>query len=430
LTPSAEDAEIIIVNTCGFIESAKQESIDAILEMARQKSLGSCRRLVVAGCLVERYRSEIHRRIPEVDAVVGVNEVPDLLKALEDRRGEIGSQGPPPPYLYSHADPRVLTTPPFTAYIKISEGCDHPCAFCAIPQMRGRFRSRAFESVLREARDLAARGVKEVNLIGQDTTMYGADLGLRHGLADLVRRLAEIDGVEWVRFLYAYPNSLDQELLRAMAETPKVCKYLDLPLQHVSGRVLKAMKRGGNRGSLSRLVQRVRRTVPAVAIRTTMIVGFPGETDEEFAELLDFVQETEFDRLGVFTYSDEEGTLAFNLDQKVPARTKQNRMKSLLQLQKRISKRRNRALVGGTFPVLVEGVSPESDMLWQGRLPTQAPEIDGVVYLNDGIDDSVRPGDIRLVRISEAHEYDLVGEVLPSVAPDCGMVLDRFRAVR
>jgi len=411
ITADQNEAEIIIVNTCGFIETAKQESIDTILEMADLKTTGACRRLVVAGCLVERYRREIQEQIPEVDAVVGTNEIPSILKAVAEepvarpRKGRL--------YLYSDTDPRMLTTPRYTAYIKIAEGCDHPCSFCAIPAMRGRFRSRRPESVMREARSLVERGVKEINLIGQDTTMYGWDLGHRTGLADLIRQLGRIEELRWVRFLYAYPNTIYPDLLRAMGETEKACKYIDLPLQHASSRILKPMKRGGSRVTLLRLLERIRRAVPGVAIRTTMIVGFPGETESDFEELKQFVEQAQFERLGAFAYSDEEQTPAYDLEGKVPESVKLERRESLMQLQKGISRGCNARLLKSQAAVLVEGPSPESDLLWQGRLSTQAPDIDGVVYLNDGVDDNVRPGDIRETLITEAFDYDLVGTVLP-----------------
>ncbi len=414
ITPDQEQAEIIVVNTCAFIESAKQESIDTILEMAQQKWKGKCRRLIVAGCLVERYRTEIQTQIPEVDAVIGTSEIPKILQACSNGDGPaLGASAPGlPVFLYTHTDPRILTTPRYTAYVKIAEGCDHPCTFCAIPKMRGLFRSRRLDSVLTEARDLAARGVKEINLVGQDTTMFGWDWGCRTGLADLIRELGKIEGLQWVRFLYAYPNNVYPELLEAIADTENACKYIDLPLQHASGQVLKRMKRGGNRYSLLKLLERIRKAVPGAAIRTTMIVGFPGETETDFRELCEFVKAAEFDRLGVFAYSDEEQTPAYELPGKVTETVKQRRKKRVMQLQKRISRRRNAEFVGQRRPVLIEGPSRESDLVWAGRLSTQAPEIDGVVYLNDGIDETVRPGDVREVLITEAFDYDLVGSVV------------------
>lgn len=410
ITPNQEEAEIIVVNTCGFIESAKEESVNAILEMAAYKTLGRCKRLIVAGCLVERYRREIVEEIPEVDAVIGTNQIPEIVAAC-------GEELRPPAfesrelYLYSDLDPRLLTTPRYSAYVKIAEGCDHPCTFCVIPQMRGRFRSRPIDSLLREAGQLAESGIRELNLIAQDSTMYGRDLGYRGGLAELLRRLAEVDGIEWIRFLYAYPNSLYDEVLEVIAETPKVCKYIDMPLQSAAREVLKRMKRGGNRASLTRLIERIRDRIPDVAIRTTMIVGFPGESDEDFRELLAFVEEMEFDRLGAFVYSDEEDAASRSLDSKVPDAVKQERLETLMTSQAAISRKKNRAMVGREFPVLIEGPSKETDLLWAGRLPSQAPDIDGVVYLNDGVTEATRPGEIRRVLITEAHDYDLVGAV-------------------
>ncbi len=412
VTASQEEAEIIVVNTCGFIDRAKQESIDAILEMAQQKSSGKCRRLIVAGCLVERYRNEIQAQIPEVDAVVGTNEIPRILEACQETFQQPPHYEERELFLYTDAHPRLLTTPSHTAYLKIAEGCDHPCTFCVIPQMRGKFRSRPIDSIVREAERLARAGVKEINLVGQDTTMYGWDFGNRKGLADLIRQLGRIPELAWIRFLYAYPNNIYDELLDAIAETPKACKYIDVPLQHASRHVLKRMKRGGNRGSLGRLVERIRARIPEAVVRTTMIVGFPGESEADFQELLEFVKETEFDRLGAFTYSDEEHAESRLLDGKVSDALKARRQKRLMKLQASISKRRNRRLLGQICPVLLEGPSRDSDLLWEGRLSTQAPEIDGVVYITDGVTESTRPGEIREVRIEEAHEHDLVGVVV------------------
>ncbi|RPI27517.1 MAG: 30S ribosomal protein S12 methylthiotransferase RimO [Acidobacteria bacterium] len=414
ITPDQGQAEIIVVNTCGFIARAKQESIDTILEMAQQKWKGKCRRLIVAGCLVERYRREIQSQIPEVDAVIGTNEIPKILQVCSNGDGlvPLNPQSGPPLFLYTHTDPRILSTPKYTAYVKIAEGCDHPCTFCAIPGMRGLFRSRRIESVVAEAHDLVQRGVREINLIGQDTTMYGWDWGHKTGLADLIRQLGKVEGLQWVRFLYAYPNTMYPDLLQAMAETENACKYIDVPLQHASSRVLKKMKRGGNRLSLLKLLEKIRNAVPGVAIRTTMIVGFPGETEADFRELQDFVRAARFDRLGVFAYSDEEETPAYDLAGKLSEQVKQQRKRRLMQVQRRISRQRNAALVGQRLPVLIEGPSAESDLVWQGRLSTQAPDIDGVVYLNDGIEENVRPGDIREVLITEAFDYDLVGSVM------------------
>ncbi|MEW5975756.1 MAG: 30S ribosomal protein S12 methylthiotransferase RimO [Acidobacteriota bacterium] len=408
ITPDQGDADVIVVNTCGFIDKAKQESIDTILEMAELKSSGRCSRLVVTGCLVERYRTEIQKEIPEVDAVLGTTQIESIIDVCEDRAlPSVDNRY----YLYDEHTPRLRTTPQYTAYIKIAEGCDRPCSFCVIPRMRGPYRSRPMQSILNEARFLADSGVKEIVLISQETTFYGVDLGMRHGLAELLRNLARIDGLGWIRFLYCYPSQLDHEVLAVLREEPKVCNYIDMPLQHVSARILKSMRRGGNAQSLRRQVQQIRESVPGIALRTSMIVGYPGETDEEFSELCGFVEELEFDHLGVFTYSDEEGTASSELTEKVPQRVINRRRSQLMKLQSRISRRRNRRLVGRCFPCLVEGPSQETDLLWQGRLEAQAPRIDGVVLINDVAGLAPLPGDFRTVEITQALDYDLVGRL-------------------
>ena len=423
LTSHPEEAEAIVVNTCSFINPAKQESVDTILEMARYKESGGLKRLVVAGCLVERFREEIRRNLPEVDAVVGTNELDAVVAACE------GTPAPVPPpgaYLYNDRTPRVLATPPHFAYIKIAEGCDHPCTFCIIPQFRGRFRSRTPDSVVAEAERLFARGVREINLVGQDTTSYGQDLGMRDGLPVLLERLARIETprAKWIRFLYAYPNQVTGKLLDTLAAWPSLVKYIDVPLQHASAAVLKRMKRGANGGVFLRLVEKIRRTVPGVAVRTSMIVGFPGETEADFEEICQFVRAAQFDRLGVFSYSDEETSASYALDGKVKPATIYRRQRRLMAIQRKISRQRNRALVGRELPVLVEGVSGETDLLWQARLSTQAPEIDGVCLVNDVAGRAPAPGEIRPLRITAAHDYDLIGELLepvegaPRPAPD------------
>ena len=418
ITAEAGEADTLVVNTCGFIDSAKRESIDAILEAARQKAEGNCRRLVVAGCLVERYRDELRKELPEVDAFIGTNQLNDITAVCDEKTNTrslpvlpVGNQSAT--YLYDESTPRKLATPGHFAYVKIAEGCDRPCAFCFIPQMRGHFRSRRFGSVVAEARALAERGVKEIILVAQDSSRYGEDLGQADGLAHLLRELARLDGVEWVRVMYTYPTHVSDLFLDVMAEEPKAVKYLDLPLQHASQNVLKLMRRGGNRASLERLVERARRRVPGLAVRTTFITGFPGETGEDFEELLGFVRAVEFDRVGVFTYSDEEGTPAFGLPDKVDARTAARRRDRLMREQKRISLRRNRARVGATARVLFEGASAETDLLWQGRTESQAPEIDGCVLINDAPENfTPRAGDFVNVRITEAQDYDLVGHIV------------------
>lgn len=409
LTSTPEDAEVIVVNTCSFINPAKQESVDTIIEMGRYKELGKAKRLVVAGCLVERFRGEIESSLPEVDALVGTNEIEKIVEACEGEKFTPETT----PYLYHDLSPRVLTTGRYSAYIKIAEGCDHPCAFCVIPQFRGQFRSRRFESIVSEATRLFGQGIREINLIGQDTTSYGEDLGIKDGLAHLLGRLASIDTPfeKWVRFLYCYPNRVTQQLLDTIAEHAALVKYIDMPLQHASRNVLKLMKRGSNADAFLKLIERVRATIPGVAIRTSMIVGFPGETKEDFEELVQFVEAAKFDRLGVFKFSDEETAKSFSLDNKVDGRTIHNRQQRLMATQRKISRKINKSLIGREFPILVEGPSEETDLLWQGRLPSQAPEIDGVCLINDVSDGQLAKGQIRRFRITEAHDYDLIGEV-------------------
>ena len=423
LTTDREEADVMVVNTCGFIQTAKEESIQTILEMAELKESANLRRLVVAGCLVERYRQDLLNQLPEVDAVLGTSELEKIVAAVDP--AAVAAQDAAfvasnawmtrglPTYLYDENTPRFLATPRHFAYVKIAEGCDHTCAFCAIPQMRGRYRSRRAASIVREAEQLAAQGVRELILISQDSTQYGLDLGLKDGLADLLRALAQVEGIEWIRVMYTYPNSLSDATLRVMAEEPKVCKYLDMPLQHASAAVLKRMRRGGNRQLLEKLLGRAREIVPGIALRTTLIVGFPGETEEDFAELMGFVRDVEFDRLGVFTYSDEEGTHGFDLDGKVSASVMRSRRAKLMREQAKISKKKNRAMIGKRFRAMLEGVSEESELLLQARLESQAPEVDGHVLINDVPEGFVaQPGDLIEIEIAEAHDYDLVARVV------------------
>ena len=411
LTPQPAEADVIVVNTCSFIDPAKQESVDTILEMAEYKKTGQAQRLVVAGCLVERYRADIQKNLPEVDAVLGTNELSKITALCEGLEAKPASSEP---YLYHDLTARVFTTPKYSAYIKIAEGCDHPCSFCVIPQFRGQFRSRRFESVINEATRMFAMGVREINLIGQDTTCYGEDLGLKDGLSELLARLAAIPNElpKWVRFLYAYPNKVTQKLLDTIAAHESLVKYIDMPLQHASAPVLRRMKRGANADIFLKLLGRIRATIPGVAVRTSMIVGFPGETERDFEELRQFVEAAQFDRLGVFSYSDEETSGSYRLDGKVDKRTIHARKRKLMALQRRISLRRNQQLIGREFPVLLEGPSQETDLLWQARLSTQAPEIDGICYVNDFGPGAGHPGEMRTLRVTEAHDYDLVGELV------------------
>jgi len=537
LTPRAEDAEIIVINTCSFIDSAKQESVNTILEMVqhKQQNGGKAQRIVVAGCLVERYRDEIRKNIPEVDAVVGTGELEQILAAagltptghannspfqilpqdfsqpsieahvqqdlavlsppivnetlvsraasavsqysrpladpeidreiapqlrivqslaetgtthgdeplnhpgdhiqrgidpgntsrpegdLRQQQGRFsreswdGATAALPEYLYNDATPRILTTPRASAYIKIAEGCDHPCSFCIIPQLRGKFRSRRMGSIIAEAQNLIAQGVREITLIGQDTTCYGEDLGLKEGLAQLLDALAVLPGLRWLRFLYTYPNKVTTRLLETMAKHATIAKYLDVPLQHASTSVLKTMKRGGNAGLFLELIEKARRIVPGVVIRTSFIVGFPGETEADYKELEAFVTAAKIDWLGVFTYSDEEGAKAYELDAttKVPNRTIQARRRKLMKLQQKISTKSKAAWVGREIDLLVEGESEETELLWEGRTPLHAPEIDGKVLINDfGPHEVLVPGTFYRAEITESHDYDVVARII------------------
>ena len=523
LTPDAADADIIVVNTCSFIDSAKQESVNTILEMAAHKTEGRARKLIVTGCLVERYRDEIRKNIPEVDAVLGTGELDGILLAagltprpvpntspfvilsgaedpsvssslqatstlsatghshahmelggaaalevevaegnlsaatltestlidrassavrkhsqmhvpeqtsrpegdLREQQGRFsrdawdGATAALPSYLYSDDTPRILTTPRASAYIKIAEGCDHPCGFCIIPQLRGKFRSRRISSILNETENLMRQGVREITLIGQDTTCYGEDLGMRDGLAMLLEALAtlNVEGIgkiKWLRFLYAYPNKVTTKLLETMAAHGNIAKYLDVPLQHASPTVLKRMKRGGSGAIFLKMIDKARTIVPGIAIRTAFIVGFPGETDAEFEELESFIQAAKIDWLGVFSYSDEEGAAAFDLGEKVPKRTIEARRRRMMRTQLKISAKARAAQIGREMEVLIEGPSEETDLLlWQGRTMQQAPEIDGHVLINDfGSHDSLVPGTFYRAEITEAHDYDVVARIL------------------
>ena len=418
ITADASEADTVVVNTCGFIDAAKKESIDAILEAARLKHTGKATRLIVAGCLVERYRDDLKAEMPEVDAFIGTSQINDILSVCDPKTNlralpvePVGNQSAT--YLYDESTPRVLATPSHYAFIKIAEGCDRPCAFCFIPQMRGHFRSRRFGSIVAEAQQLAEEGVKELILVAQDSSRYGEDLGKSDALAHLLRELSHTEGIEWVRVMYTYPTHISDAFLDVLVEEPKAVKYLDMPLQHASQKVLKLMKRGGNRRSLERLIQRVRQRVPDIAVRTTFITGFPGESEADFEELMALVRNVEFDRVGVFTYSDEEGTPAFELSDKVDPRVAKQRRTRLMKEQERISRRKNKARVGRIVPVLFEGEAKESELLWQGRMETQAPDIDGCVLINDVPEDFVPlAGAIVNVEITEAHEYDLVGRIV------------------
>lgn len=426
ITPSAEDAEILVVNTCSFIEPARKESVDAILEMAEHKKFGRARKLIVAGCLVERYRKEIREQIPEVDAVIGTGELEKIVEACQGELCANGADVEPregaPAFLYHDLTPRILATPRHTAYIKINEGCDHPCSFCIIPQLRGRFRSRRFESVVREARNLAAAGVREINLIGQDTTFYGEDLGIRDGLPLLLEELAKIEELSWIRFLYCYPNRITPKLLETIARHERLVKYLDIPLQHASRSVLARMKRGSHAGAFLKMLERIRRTIPGVSLRTSFIVGFPGETKDDFRVLCDFVREAKFDWMGVFAYSDEETAKSFACDGKVDAETIVRRRDELMAIQQKISRQKLRAKIGKTFTAMLEGHSSDTELVWQARLEGMAPDIDGKVYITEicGVNDASElpvAGTMARVEITEARDYDLIGRAVEIISP-------------
>ena len=437
LTRDAADAEVLVVNTCAFIDKAKQESIDAILEMAEHKKNGRCKTLVVAGCMAERYRDELRAQIPEIDVVIGTGEVPAIVDAI----GGSATRNPPyvpllrangepiapshhrtvapshlPTYIYDADTPRLLATPRHYAYLKIAEGCDYKCAFCIIPTLRGHYRSRPADSIVAEAERLAAGGVKELLLISQDTSFYGVDRGERGALARLLGALNRIDGLEWIRMLYLYPTTIGDDVLEAMAEYEKVCKYVDLPLQHASDTVLKRMKRPGTRAGYQRLLEKIRRRVPGVALRTTFIVGFPGETDQDFAELQSFVEAMRFDHLGVFTYSHEEGTSAHGLPDDVPAAVKRRRQSRLMQAQKKYLARAQAARIGNQVRLLVDGPSDEHELVLRARLESQAPDIDSLVYLTDCDPAAIAAGTFIEAEIVDRDGYDLLARPLAVTA--------------
>jgi len=450
LTRDAADADVLVVNTCAFIDKAKQESIDTILEMAEHKKNGACRRLIVTGCMAERYREELQAQIPEIDAVLGTSEVPGIVDAIRGVRGA-GSEDPSytvvpllrangqpvrskqaeppravraaaslavadaegggvggPTYLYDANTPRMLATPRHYAYLKIAEGCDYKCAFCIIPTLRGHYRSRPIESIVDEAKRLAASGVRELLLISQDTSFYGNDRGERGSLARLLRALNNVDGLEWIRMLYLYPTTIGDDVVEAIGESEKVCRYIDLPLQHAADAVLKRMKRPGTRASYERLLSRIRERLPGVVLRTTFIVGFPGETDADFSELESFVQTIGFDHVGVFTYSHEEGTSAYGLTDDVPAAVKRRRQAGVMRLQKTIVERAHRQRVGTRARMVVDGPSAEHELVLRGRLQGQAPDIDPVVYLTDCDPSSLTTGQFIEAEIVGSRGYDLL----------------------
>jgi ribosomal protein S12 methylthiotransferase len=422
LTADPSEADVLIVNTCAFIDKAKEESVNTILELAEYNKTGNCKRLVVTGCLGERYRDELKLQIPEIDAVLGTGDVPDIVGAIEGTRRSVIplrlvsglAQSPKPKaqslptYLYDAQSPRVFATPRHFAYVKVAEGCDYKCSFCIIPTLRGHYRSRPVDQIVQEARALAARGIREIILISQDTTFYGRDLGYGAALTELLRKLNNVEGIDWIRLLYLYPTTITDEILDAMAECDKVCNYIDLPLQHASNDVLRRMKRPGTAQGYERLLAKIRARVPGVSLRTTFIVGFPGETEAEFDELLNFVRQVGFDHVGVFTYSHEEGTTAYDLADDVPAAVKTKRRNKLMAEQKRIVARAQKKRLGAQVQVMVDGPSPEHELVWRGRLAGQAPDIDPVVYFTETDTESLRPGTLLEAEIVGSREYDLV----------------------
>ncbi|MEO5956077.1 MAG: 30S ribosomal protein S12 methylthiotransferase RimO [Nitrospiraceae bacterium] len=414
LTADPKKAEVVIINTCGFIEEAKQESIDTIIAHGKLKDNGSCRVLIAAGCLAQRYQGDLLKQLPELDGVVGTGEFGKIAEICRDllvpKKRQQRLWISEPPYLYDADAPRLRLGKPHSAYVKIAEGCNRNCAFCAIPLMRGKQRSRPVESIVAEAIRLVAEGVKEINLISQDTVNYGVDLGLRQGLTTLLRELVKVKDLHWIRPFYLYPQQVSDELLDLYAGEEKITKYIDMPLQHINDRMLKRMHRLGDRNTITSLVERIRTRIPAVTFRTAFIVGFPGETEQAFDELRSYVAEAEFDRVAVFLYSDEEDTPAVGLDEKIERSVMDERRNELLAVQEEIAAARGQARIGSVMEVLVEGVSEETDLLLEGRHEGLAPEIDGVVYINDG---SAMAGDVVKVEITDAALYDLVGHIVP-----------------
>jgi ribosomal protein S12 methylthiotransferase len=416
LTPRQEEADVLIVNTCGFIDRAKEESIDTLIELGALKKTGRLKLLVASGCLAQRYGKTLLDELPEIDGILGTGEFPKIAELC--RKLLSGDRNRPhltdaPTFLYNEKTPRIRTTPRHWAYVKVSEGCNYRCSFCAIPSFRGDLVSRPADSVVREVERLAQEGVREINLIAQSLTSYGWDRRDRGALVALLKKLVRIDGIEWIRLFYTYPTDFTDPLIDLIASEERLCSYVDLPLQHIDDRILKAMHRKGSAKEIRKLIETLRGRIPGLTLRTTFIVGFPGENAESFERLRLFIEETEFDRLGIFTYSPEEGTPAFPLGDPVPAKIKSERRDFLLKVQAKISRKKLRRKVGDVIEVRVDGPSPETDLLLEGRMAGQAPEIDGVVYINDvGFGPPPEPGDLVPVRITAAHTHDLVGEIV------------------
>ena len=406
ITPDETEAEIIIINTCGFIESAKQESIDNILDAAKLREWGKCKHIIATGCLVERYRNEVMSELPEVDALVGVGSLDDIAEACASvMRGEKYTSFKDKNESKLGGD-RILTTDEHTAYLKIAEGCDNKCTYCAIPLIRGRLRSRTVEDIVAEARDLEALGVKELNLIAQDTSRYGLDLYGEYSLTCLVREICRATSIPWIRLLYCYPDKITDELIEEMRDNPRLLKYMDIPIQHISDSVLVRMNRHGGKALIKETVAKLRERVPGIVLRTTAMVGFPGESEEDFAELCEFVKEAKFDRFGAFTYSDEDGTAAALLDGKIDEQTKQDRYDILMQTQLTVTEEQSAAKVGNVYTVICDGFDTVAEVYY-GRSYADAPDVDGRVYFTS--DTKVNTGDFVTVRITEAMDYDLIG---------------------
>ncbi|MFA7061711.1 MAG: 30S ribosomal protein S12 methylthiotransferase RimO [Pedobacter sp.] len=411
ITTDEKAADVIIVNTCSFIKEAKQESIDTILDLAERKHDGRCHTLIVSGCLPQRYQEELAKELPEVDIFIGTGDYPRIAEILAEKSGTdqqlryIGD----PDYIYDETLPRLNSSPAWYSYLKIGEGCSNCCSYCIIPQLRGAYRSRPEDALVAEAERLVARGVKELNIISQDITRYGSDLADGANLETLIRRLAAIDGLRWIRLLYAYPDGITNSLIELIRDEPKVCKYLDIPIQHISDPILKAMKRRSSEQQIRDLIVKLRSEIPGIALRTSLIVGFPGETVEDFTTLTQFVEQTQFDRLGVFCYSKEEGTPAAEMPEQVTERVKRERHRKLMRAQARLSFRRNRSLIGTSEQVIVEGFSEETELLLKGRSSRQAPDIDGQVYITSG---NANVGDIVTLKITDSSDYDLIGEII------------------
>ena len=412
VTDEADEADAVIVNTCGFIEPAKEESVNTILEAAELKEKNPDMKLIVAGCLTQRYKKKLVEGLPEVDVFVGTDEFPKIAKILngysDEDKGKVFAKRTH--YLYDGELPKKNTLASASAYVKVAEGCQHNCAFCIIPAIRGKLRSRPIPNVVKEVEKLALEGVKEINLIAQDLAAYGRDWG-NDDLLELLKKLVEIDGIEWIRLLYVYPENITDEMVEFLATNPKIVKYLDIPVQHASNRLLEKMNRDVTKEQIASTIGNLRSKIPEMAIRTSVMVGFPGETDADVDEMIEFLQEMKFDHLGCFTYSQEEGTVAGRMKDQIDEDAKVERQSRVMEAQKKLSNKNLQKFLGRKIPVLVKGVSEESDLLFEGRMSIQAPEVDGIVYINDGL---VKPGSIQTVEITEAHDYDLVGHIVES----------------